>query len=237
MTRTLRWTLLCALLALVAAHTPVAAQAAPRVDDLPLTFVAPTGTDAHVTVVLLSGDGGWAELVKDVAAGLSSHGLSVVGMNSRAWLSSPKTPQATTDAVVRAIAAARAKWPADRLVLAGYSRGADMAPFVATRLPAPLRAQLHGLALFGLASAASFEFHLVDLVKDVKRATDLPMQPELEKLRGVRMRCVYGLDETDSGCRDAPNDLMTKEGRPGGHHFDRNSDALVAHVLALVSPP
>jgi type IV secretory pathway VirJ component len=224
-------------LSTVASSSLGAAQSTPRASTLPLSFFAPVGADAHVTAVLLTGDGGWAELAKEVALGLAAHGIGVVGFNSRAWLSEPRTPQATTDAIVVAIAAARARWPADRLVLVGYSRGADMAPFIATRLPAPLRSQLSGLAVFGLARAASFEFHLMDLVKDTPRATDLPMLPELEKLRGVRMRCVYGLEETDSGCRDAPADLIVRDGRPGGHHFDRNIDALVAHVLALLTPP
>lgn len=224
-----------ALSALMLASSSALSAQSSSVDDLPLTWVAPQGSSAHVTAVLLTGDGGWAELIKNVADGLASKGIGVVGFNARAWLSSPKTPEATTDAVVRAITAAREKWPADRLLLVGYSRGADMAPFIATRLPAPLATQLAGVAMFGLANAASFEFHLVDLVKDTKRATDIPMQPELVKLRGVRMVCVYGTDESDSGCRDAPDGLLTKDARPGGHHFDRNTDALVAHVMALLA--
>ncbi len=235
--RTLSLALAGALASLAVGTPPLRAQSSRTIDvaDLPLTFVAPQGTSARVTAVVMTGDGGWAELVKDIASGLASHGIGVVGFNSRAWLSSPKTPEETASAVVRAIEATRAKWPADRLVLVGYSRGADFAPFVATRLTAPLRAQLSGVAMFGLANAASFEFHLVDLVRDTKRPTDIPLQPELLKLKGVRMRCVYGLDESESGCRDAPADLLVKDGRPGGHHFDRNADALVAHVLALLS--
>lgn len=224
----------CAIMvAFVADSTPVSAQAAP--EDKSLVFVAPQGTSAHVTAVLLTGDGGWAELIREVGDGLAAKGISVVGFDSRAWLSSPRTPDATAAAVVRAIGAARARWPAERLVIVGYSRGADMAPFVANRLPAPLASQLAGIAMFGLANAASFEFHYVDLVKDTKRPTDIPIQPELAKLRGTRMVCVYGTEETESGCRDAPAGLLIKDGRPGGHHFDRNSDALVAHVLALLA--
>ncbi|MBL0173391.1 MAG: hypothetical protein IPP90_22420 [Gemmatimonadaceae bacterium] len=225
------------LVSMIALHVPtMAAQISPAssVADLPLIWVAPQGVSAHVTAVLLSGDGGWAELIKEVADGLAAHGIGVVGFNSRAWLSKPRTPEATAAAVVRAIDAAQRRWPADRLLLVGYSRGADMAPFVATRLPQPLAAQLAGIAMFGLAPMASFEFHLIDLVKDTRRASDIAIEPELEKLRGTRMVCVYGTDEETSGCRDDSSGLMTKDARPGGHHFDRNSSALVAHVLALL---
>ncbi len=206
----------------------------PTVNDLPLVWVGPEGAPMHVTAVLLSGDGGWAELIKEVAAGLAAQGIGVVGFNSRAWLSKPRTPEQTAAAVVRAVEAAQLRWPADRLVLVGYSRGADLAPFVANRLTPPLAKQLVGIAMFGLAPMASFEFHFIDLVKDTRRPSDIPITPELEKLRGTRMVCVYGIEEETSGCRDDRAGLMTKDARPGGHHFDRNSGALVAHVMALL---
>ncbi|MBL0170276.1 MAG: hypothetical protein IPP90_06000 [Gemmatimonadaceae bacterium] len=85
------------LVSMIALHVPtMAAQISPAssVADLPLIWVAP-GVSAHVTAVLLSGDGGWAELIKEVADGLAAHGIGVVGFNSRAWLSKPRTREAT----------------------------------------------------------------------------------------------------------------------------------------------
>ncbi len=45
------------------------------------------------------------------------------------------------------------------------------------------------------------------------------------------MLCVYGDDEATSGCRDAPDGLLRKEPRHGGHHFDGDLDALLEIVL------
>lgn len=227
----------CTVVAQVFVATGATAQRATSVSDLPLTWVEPRWPAAHVTAVIMSGDGGWAELVKSVATGLSAHGIGVVGFNSRSWLSSPKTPDQTAAAIVRVVTAAHERWASDRLLIVGYSRGADMAPFVASRLPVPMRAELAGVAMFGLAPMASFEFHLIDLVKDTRRATDIPLLPELEKLRGVRMVCVYGKEEETSGCRDAPEGVMTKDARDGGHHFDKNTDALVADIMSLLEKP
>lgn len=210
------------------------------VADLPLTWVPPTGTakgvPAHVTAVLLTGDGGWAELIRSVANGLAAQGIAVVGFNSRSWLSSNKTPESTAAAIVRVLEAATQEWPTEHIVLVGYSRGADFAPFVANRLPPTLASKLSGIAMFGLAPMASFEFHWTDLVKDTRRASDIPIIPELAKLRGTAMVCVYGADEETSGCRDAPAGLLVKDERGGGHHFDGNCDALVQHVLDLLLP-
>lgn len=225
----------CLVLALACTTAkPMRAQSTFKSGDLSLTFVDPQGTHTKVTAVLLSGDGGWAELINTLADGLAARGIAVVGVNSRTWLSSPKTPDATAAAVVRAIEASRERSPGDKLLIVGYSRGADMAPFIANRLPALLREQLAGVAMLGLAPMASFEFHWADLVKDSSRPTDRDVQPELERLRGTPMVCVFGSDEKSSGCRQAPQGLLRKDERKGGHHFDGDLAALVQDVMQLL---
>ncbi len=208
----------------------------PRLNDLSLTYLPPVGSDAGVVAVLLSGDGGWADLVKSLAEGLANHGVGVVGFNSRSWLSKPRTPDETAAAVALALASIGGRWPpAEKLLIVGYSRGADLAPFVANRLPAPLRSKLAGVAMLGLAPSASFEFHWSDLVKDTPRSTDIPIASELERLRETPMVCVYGSEEKVSGCRDLREGLLRKEMRGGGHHFDGDSNALVQSVMSLIS--
>ena len=212
-------------------QTAVLQPAAVDVKGLPLNYTPPKGKSSHFTAVLLTGDGGFANLVTKLAQGLSEAGIGVVSFNSREWLSPAKTPDQTTAAVVRAIRAGMQKFGADSIVIVGYSRGADMAPFVANRLPPDLRAVLGGIAMFGLATTASFEFHLIDLVKDTQRDSDLPMMPELRKLQGVPMVCVYGSDEKSSGCRGVPETLMHVDMRDGGHHFDGGYQPLAKQML------
>ena len=188
------------------ANTCIAQSASAAVDvkGLPLSFTPPKGKASHYVAVVMTGDGGFASLVTKVSEGLSDAGIGVVGFNSRAWLSPAKTPDESAAAVVRALRAGMAKYNADSIVIVGYSRGADMAPFVANRLPADLRAVLGGIAMFGIANYANFEFHMLDMVKDTRRDSDVPIIPELLKLKGVPMTCVYGSDEKDSGCRGSP---------------------------------
>lgn len=205
------------------------------VRDLPVRFVTPVGAPSHFTAVVLSGDGGYAKLVTTLAEGLAAHGVGAVLFNSREWLSPKKTPQQSAEAVVRVLRAAMARYHADSIVLVGYSRGADMAPFVANRLPADLRAVLGGVSMFGLAPNANFEFHLIDLVKDTERDSDIPVLPELLRLKGVPMSCVYGSDEKASGCRGVPPSLMRVEERSGGHHFEGADATLSDVVLRLIS--
>ena len=215
-------------------HAPPTQSALIGVKGLPINYTPPNGKSSHYTAVLLSGDGGFANLFTKLAQGLADAGIGVVGFNSRVWLSPAKTPDQSAEAVVRAIRAGMQKFGADSIVIVGYSRGADMAPFVGNRLPSDVRAVLGGIAMFGLAPSANFEFHLIDLVKDTERDSDIPIMPELRKLQGVPMVCVYGSDEKASGCRGAPESLMHADERDGGHHFDGADKTLADVVLKLL---
>jgi type IV secretory pathway VirJ component len=122
-------------------------------------------------------------------------------------------------------------WHRDRLVLVGYSRGADLAPFVVSRWPDAMRRHLALLALIGFADHASFEFHWQDVLYDVRRSTDLPTRPELERIRGVRVLCVYGKGEKDSLCPSLDPATVRVARHPGGHVLDATSGAAVADLV------
>ena len=210
------------------------AQGDADVKGLPINWTAPKGMPSRYVALMLTGDGGFADLFTKVADELAAQGIGVVGFNSRSWLSPKKTPDESAVALSRVMRAAMEKYHADSLVIVGYSRGADMAPFVVARLPEALRKVLGGVAMIGLGQMASFEYHFSDLFRDTVRPEDIPIGTELEKLRGVNMACVYGSDEKNSACRDAPDGLLHVERREGGHHLDGDYKALGDWVLKLI---
>jgi len=200
---------------------------------LPIVEVAPA---AHATTlaIFISGDGGWAELDRTISAELVRHGIGVVGIDARAYLDRHPTPDGLGHDVARLAHEYMARWGLDRLALIGYSRGADLVPFAATRLDDALRSHLALVAMLGVATDASFEFHWIDLVRDTRRATDLAILPELERLGDVKLLCVYGLKEKDSLCRDARLPRLVKVAREGGHHFDRDYVAIARDIVAAL---
>lgn len=203
---------------------------------LPLIEVPARGTPTTL-VVFLSGDGGWAALDRQTAAALAAHGVAVVGLDSRAYLSQRRTPEQVAADVAQVAQTYAARWGTRRLALVGYSRGADMLPFVATRLPADLRRRVALLALLGAERAANFRFHWIDLVRDESRPDDRPLAPELERLRGQRILCVYGTTEKDTPCRGADPTLLTAVARAGDHHLGGDYAALAQLILDALPAP
>lgn len=208
-----------------------------RLKGLPLIErPAPHDTGATL-VVLLTGDGGWVGADEKVATGLRARGAAVVGLNMRSYLGEQKTPQQAADDVGCVAGYFSGAWHRSRLMLLGYSRGADIAPFVAARWPDTLRSRLNMVALVSPSPSANFKFHFIDLFRDVQRDDDLPLAPELQRLRGLRVICIYGTEERSSGCFGNDPQLVQSYGRPGGHRLTGGFEAVADLLAAGLSPP
>lgn len=203
------------------------------VKGLPLTEI-PARRPGDALAIFLTGDGGFAELDKQIAHVLADSGIAVVALDTRSYLWQRRTPDETARDVARIARHYAAQWHREKFVLAGYSHGANILPFAATRLPSDVGSRVSLLAMLGIGSAASFQFHFADLLRDIQRPSDLPIAPELEKLRGHPMLCIYGADEERSACRDADPALITRRAFPGDHHFDRAYAAIANTIVAAI---
>jgi type IV secretory pathway VirJ component len=192
------------------------------VAKLPL-HEAPVSRDGRHLAFLITGDGGYAPGDKGIAETLAARGIPTVALNARDYLGTKRLP----DEVARDAAAVMrrylATWHRDSVILVGYSRGADMAPFIVTRLPVELRERLSLVTMIGLGERASFEFHWSDLVKDTRRPTDIAVEPEVMKIHGVRMLCLYGEGEKNSLC---PTLSTVRADRHAGRHALSRGDGI-----------
>lgn len=241
-----RRALALAAVAMVAAGIPAAACAntatgspasaavvADSLSDLPLKVVRPAaGSRTATFAVLLTGDGGWAAIDKEIADSLVKHGIPVVSLNSREYLASKRTPERVAVDVARIMRYYGNSFGAHEAVLIGYSRGADIMPFVATRLPPELLSEVQLIALLGLAPNANFKFHLIDLVSNHHRSDDLPTVPEVARLQGHRIICFYGVEEEDAACKSLPDSLATVVAMPDGHHFGKRYGDIADRILS-----
>lgn len=213
------------------ATSTLGAEAGAEVGDLPLVEV-PSSLASDTLAVLVSGDGGWAGIDKKVAALMAAKGVPVVGLDSLRYFWSTRTPQGFADDLARVIRAYARQWKRSKVVLIGYSQGADVLPFALNRLPAGARSLVSQTILLGPGETASFEFKLTNWV--ARNAKGLPLQPELGNLRAASATCIYGTDDRDTICPRLSDDLVTKLPLKGDHHFGGNYDLLTEQILQRI---
>lgn len=202
---------------------------APEVRDLSLIEVTTNTPGPEDTfAIILTGDGGWAELDRSVAAGLAAHGVPVVGWSSLKYYWTPRTPEQAAADLDRVIRHYSRAWSRERVILVGYSFGADVLPFLVNRLPAVTRAGVRSVSLLGLSDTAAFEFHVADWL-GVGRG-DRRTAPEVALMR-VPTTCIRGTGEDDSGCLQLDSRVVTQLEIGKGHHFSGDRTRLVDAIL------
>lgn len=211
------------------------ASAAPSdLADLPITEVVAAGEGHPDTFgILLSGDGGWAGIDKALSARLADHGLPIVGIDSLRYFWNARTPESTAADLDRVIRRYQAAWKRRRVVLMGYSQGADVLPFVLNRLPAETRASVVSAVALSLSGSATFEFHVTQWIG---ASGDQPTLPEVQRLAHAGLVCVSGRDDHDALCPALPPDAYRIVELPGDHHFAGDYDRLTGVVLDSVPP-
>jgi type IV secretory pathway VirJ component len=202
----------------------------PEISDLPVDEVPATGSSDEFAL-LLTGDGGWAGLDRELAARLAASGVPTVALNSLKYFWTERTPEETTRDVARVLRHYLAAWNKQRVLLVGYSFGADVLPFVVNRLPADLRARVASVSLLGIDSNASFEVRLSDWVGS--DAGGRPTRPQLAAMRHVAVLCIYGAGEADSICPGLRAAAVTREEIGRGHHFSGEYARLAERILAF----
>jgi type IV secretory pathway VirJ component len=205
---------------------------APR-PDLPLIEIRGARQEGSSLAILISGAGGWAPLVRTLGQELAARDLAVVGVDAMRYFWQRRSPEEAAADLTLVLRHYMPAWHRNRVVLIGYSMGAEVLPFLFNRLPADLKRQTAAVVLIGPGTMASFEFHLLYLLGVGDDGGDYPVLPEILKLSAVTVLCVYGRDEEASACRQLPKgrgDLRPVE-LPGDHHFDSNYQALAETIL------
>lgn len=202
--------------------------------DLPLNILPAasggTGHDDEMAVVY-SGDGGWVGLDRDIAGELAARGIPVVGVDSLSYFWSARTPAGAARDLSQIMASYSARWHRPKVMLIGYSFGADTLPAIVGSLDRATRAHVQSVSLLGLSATADFQFHLASWL-NFNSSEALPTIPAIMRLKGMNIRCVRGAQESESACGEIPSGTARIVTVPGGHHFERNAALLTRIIMA-----
>lgn len=199
-------------------------------DALPLALVE-TEARYGLMSIIISGDGGWRDIDKKVASYLAEDGVPTVGLDALRYFWSERTATETARILERIIDAYAPRFGAEKLILIGYSFGANVLPATYLELRPEYRSRVVMLSLIAPSTKADFEIAVtgwlgVDgegkagITADHVRAGD-----------PSRVQCIYGLAEKESACHALRGSTVSVLGLKGGHHFDGDYRALTARIL------
>lgn len=205
---------------LLAASTP---------QKLPLVEVPATRGNSDTLVVFVSGDGGWAAIDKSISKVLADNGMPVVGLNALEYFWTKRSPEAASRDLQTIVQRYTTAWKKNRLMFVGYSRGADVLPAMISRLPNETKARIDLIALLGPSPKVQFEFHVADWLHNA--AGGVAVGPEIDKLGGHHILCLWGQDDRDSLCPALAGSNVDKVMLKGAHHFDGEYEKLANIIL------
>ncbi len=199
---------------------------------LPVVYTGPEFVSSDSTLAfIVSGDGGWAKFAKKLSSELAGRGIPSIGLNAFKYFWRQKTPDQTARDMNAILSFYVQKLHVHKIMLLGYSFGADIVPFIATRLTPSLKKELTVVAMYSPSAKTNFEvtigsmleFGTEDRYDVLKEVTQLP---EVGKI------CIYGDDEHE----DEMIKQMKAVSAPvvvlsGRHHYHYNLKSVVDSTL------
>lgn len=200
-------------------------------NSLPLISQPAQNAGDRYVAILISGDGGWAQMDKQLAYQFGQQGIPTLGLNSLRYFWFARTRSEISLALKAMLEQAEQTWPQREFILIGFSRGANVLPFMVEGLPEVWRPRVARIALLSPAQATSLEFRVRDWWTNRPPPDALPLLPVLEKLQSFDLLCLYGQEDEEALCPELENGLAKVIAFPGGHHLDSEYTRVARDIL------
>lgn len=197
--------------------------AAAQTGNLPVKeYAAPAKSAPLPFVLYISGDGGFNSFSNELCAAINTAGYSITAVNSKSYFDDKKTPQQTVNDITGYLSKQFANRGNQQLILAGYSFGSDVMPFIVNRLPDIYKKKLISVVMISPSTSTDFETHWSDMFGGNKKRS-MDVVAELSNMSAPKVATIFGSDETDFPVEKIKINNYTNVILPGGHHFDGNT--------------
>jgi type IV secretory pathway VirJ component len=220
------------------AETPSAPNQAPeairhKLEALGLPLVVSWPRQTELILIFLSGDGGWMELDREVAARLHRASVAVVGWNTLRYFWAARSPEEFDADLARVIEALPDSLP---VFAGGFSFGAEVVPVSLDRQAARSSpaAHLRGLVLLAPGPFATFEVSPLDWVFENDASTRFPVAAAVAHELHLPILCLEPSSGEKSGCPSKPQANLRHFRLAGSHHFGGDYSTLVEDILSFM---
>ncbi|WEK17452.1 MAG: hypothetical protein P0Y49_11665 [Candidatus Pedobacter colombiensis] len=191
--------------------------------DLPVfLYPAPDSIKNNTLVLILSGDGGWVDFEDEISLKFSSSGFNTIGFNSRDYFWAGRTPRKTADDLSMLLMIYVRQYRPEKIILCGYSFGADVIPFVYNRLHPRLKSRVAVLGMLSPFATSDFKVRTSDLLNIAKDNKKYKVKMEVDKVK-IPIYCFYGQDEDPRALEGVLKSNFYLKLLPGDHTYDQTS--------------
>lgn len=181
-------------------------------------------------ILYISGDGGFNNFSTELCTAINKAGYNITAINAKSYFWDKKTPEQTAKDITAYLGKLFQNRKNQQLVLAGYSFGADVMPFIVNKLPDSIKKKLVGIVLLSPSTSTDFEVHWSDIFGGSKKR-NMDVVAEINKMNTLKTTTIFGSDEGDFPVKDIKLKNYGNENLPGGHHFDGNTGEVAKTMM------
>jgi type IV secretory pathway VirJ component len=202
--------------------------------DFPITIIPTAVKDTLPFAFIISGDGGWTSFDQSYSEKLADKGIAVVGLDAQKYFWNPKTPEQTANDVIKAIEHYMQLWNKRSFILVGYSFGADVIPFVTSRLPSTLKKLIKGVYSLSPDEKGDFEIHVTDMLSLGSSKDNYNVTEEIKLIKHYNPVCIFG-DQEDTALKKHFSETGARiVVLPGSHHYNNDFSAVSEAIFSRI---
>ena len=222
---------------MAAKKTPAAQAPAQKPESsLPLVVLPASKSSNEPLLFFISGDGGWTSFDQSVCEKVVARGVPVVGLDAQKYFWQARTPDETAAEINKVLRYYLAAWKKKSFILCGYSFGADIMPYLATRLHPEVSPLLRNMVMMSPDPKGDFEIHVADMLSFGNSHDTYDVLAELRKSKGhVHAVCIFGSEEDSQPARPFEAAGARIRIPPGQQHYDNDYDAVAREILRITS--
>lgn len=200
--------------------------------DLPVfAYPAADSNNNQTLVLMLSGDGGWLDFEDKLSLEFSHAGFTTIGFNSRDYFWERKTPRQTADDLGMLLRIYIRQYNPAKIVLCGYSFGADVTPFIYNRFRPRLKSRIAAVALLSPFATTDFKVHTSDLLNIAKDNRKYKVKAEIDRIKAP-IFCFYGADEEPKPQAEIVKPGFTLKLLSGDHRYEDTAFKTIVETIS-----
>jgi type IV secretory pathway VirJ component len=183
-------------------------------------FIIPptcSNTSKKPLVIFFTGDGGRSSFDKKIEDSLCVNNMPFMGINSYKYFRKRKTPQQTLDSILPYIDLNLKKYNCQKVILAGYSFGSEVVPFLYNLMSDEWHNKVEFILLISPSDNSDFKIHFLDQIGLTFRHWPYDVLGEIMKIDEKKIIVFWGEDEKKFTKEQFTKHNITVHHLKGGH--------------------